>query len=392
MKRHELRHSYPGLAPSGLLGGAEYSDARMDDARLCIEVLRSASRHGAVVNNYVEAIAFERTGGVIRGGARTRSAERPGVHHPCPAGPQCNRPLGGQRLPAGRRRRRSRTSPPRRASTSWHLTPDCHRRSSCCIPRDGRVLFVIPWLTRTDPIDPSRTISPVILIGTTDTNFAGVPEELAATPDDEAYLLDAYNHFFSPPLTSEDVVGSFAGLRPLIRARTDEPSARSREFRIFGAPSGLLTVAGGKFTTYRHMAEVIVDLVAERLGQRRRCRTKEFRLDGAPQVPWREFAGEAVKTLRHRHRLDFAAAWHLVDRYGRRAADVARYLDARPDLAEPVVEGFPDLRVEFLYQRDEEMALRPEDFLLRRTRLGLVHPELLASVCSAHEHPIPVEG
>ena len=104
-----------------------------------------------------------------------------------------------------------------------------------------------------------------------------------------------------------------------------------------------------------------------------------------------EFADDAVKSLRRRHGLDFAAAWHLVDRYGRRAADVCRYLETRPDLAAPVVEGFPDLSVEFLYQRDEEMALRPADYLLRRTRLGLVRPELLASVCEAHEGPTTFE-
>lgn len=384
VRARELRQHFPGLTKDGLLGGAEYSDARMDDARVCIEVLRSASRHGAVVANHVEAIAFERSDGIIRG---VRALDR----------------LSGQEFTIRAKQVLNATGPwvdavcrlageagePFLAPTKGvHLiAPNPGLASAFLLlhPRDGRVLFVIPWLTRTDPVDPERTISPVILIGTTDTNFAGLPEDLLVTPEDEAYLLDAYNHFFSPGLTSEEVLGSFAGLRPLIRARTGEPSARSREFRIFGSPSGLLTVAGGKYTTYRHMAEVIVDLVAERLGQRRHCRTADFRLDGAPEEPWRDFAPEAVKTLRRRHRLSVASCWHLVDRYGRCAGDVTRYLETRPDLAEPIVEGFPDLRVELLYQQQHEMAVRPEDYLLRRTRLGLIHPELLASVCPAHE-------
>ena len=285
MKSRELRQSYPGLTKGGLLGGAEYSDARMDDARLCIEVLQTASRHGAVVSNYVEAIAFERAGGSIRG---VRALDR----------------MSGQEFTIRARQVLNATGPwvdtvcrlagetdePRLAPTKGvHLVAPNPGLSSAFLllhPGDGGVLFVIPGLTRTDPVDPARSISPVILIGTTDTNFAGPPDELAVTSEDETYLLDAYNHYFSPSLASADVVGSFAGLRPLIRARAGEPSARSREFRIFGAASGLLTVAGGKFTTYRHMAEAIVDVVGERLGQRRHCRTRDFRLDGARR-PWR---------------------------------------------------------------------------------------------------------
>jgi glycerol-3-phosphate dehydrogenase len=125
------------------------------------------------------------------------------------------------------------------------------------------------------------------------------------------------------------------------------------------------------------MAEVIVDAVAERLGKRRLCPTRDFRLDGAPEEPWGEFAEAEVKALRRQHRLDDEAAWHLVDRYGTLARDVAGYLATNLELAEPVVAGYPDLRVEFRYQREQEMAVKSEDFLLRRTRLGLVQPELL---------------
>src|SRR5207245_1582004 len=105
-----------------------------------------------------------------------------------------------------------------------------------------------PWLGKT-------------LVGTTDTEADAPPDDLTTTPDDVAYLLEGHNHYFAPPLSATDVLGHFAGLRPLLRARPADPSARSREFRLFTSPSGLLSVAGGKYTTYRHMAEVITDTV-----------------------------------------------------------------------------------------------------------------------------------
>ncbi len=125
------------------------------------------------------------------------------------------------------------------------------------------------------------------------------------------------------------------------------------------------------------MAETITDVVVRRLGLRRRCRTCDFRLDGAPPGEWPAFVETALSRLCSRHHLGPAAARHLLDRYGRHAFDVAAYLDLDPALAKPVIESEPDLRAELAYQRDHEMAMMPTDFLLRRTRLGLFHPELL---------------
>jgi glycerol-3-phosphate dehydrogenase len=127
------------------------------------------------------------------------------------------------------------------------------------------------------------------------------------------------------------------------------------------------------------MAEVVVDAVARRLSLRRRCRTRDFRLDGAPREPWEQFEPAAVARLRADYGLDAAAATHLVRRYGRRAGAVAAYLARDPALRRRVVPDEPDLLAEFAYQRDHEMAMTPADFLLRRTRLGLFRPDLLAS-------------
>jgi glycerol-3-phosphate dehydrogenase len=133
---------------------------------------------------------------------------------------------------------------------------------------DGRVFFVIPWLGKT-------------LIGTTDTLDAGGPDAVSVTPEDVAYLLEGHNAYFSHPLSESDIVGSFAGLRPLLLSKADDPASMTRDFRVFTSPSGLISIAGGKYTTYRHMAEVVTDDIARRLGNRRPCRTRDKRLDGA---------------------------------------------------------------------------------------------------------------
>jgi glycerol-3-phosphate dehydrogenase len=354
-----IQRDFPGLRTAGLLGGATYFDAQMDDARVCIEVLKTAAAHGACLANYVEAAAFE-PGGVraldhVGGGEfviRARqviNATGPWVDAICR--------LAGD------------TSGPHLKPTKGvHLVAPERGLTAACLllhPADGRVFFVIPWLGKT-------------LIGTTDTLCTDSPDGLNVTPADVQYLLEAHNHYLSPALTESDILGSFVGLRPLIQSRAGEPAAMTREFRVFASRSGLLSVAGGKYTTYRHMAEIITDEIACRLGRRRRGRTRHQRLDGAPDILWERFAPAGIASLRNLHALDEKSAQHLVQRYGRRARDVAAYLDRDPSLAYPVTPEEPDLRAELVYQREHEMVIYPADSLLRRTRLGLFRPGLLS--------------
>ncbi len=122
------------------------------------------------------------------------------------------------------------------------------------------------------------------------------------------------------------------------------------------SPSGLLTVAGGKYTTYRHMAEVITDKVVEGLGLSRRCRTRSFRLDGAPEGPWESFAAATINKLTAHCQLDEETARHLVERYGRRAVEVADYRERDPALGRRIVPDESDILAEFAYQRDHEIG------------------------------------
>jgi glycerol-3-phosphate dehydrogenase len=231
-------------------------------------------------------------------------------------------------------------------------------------PADGRVFFVLPWHGRK-------------LIGTTETLGDTNADRVRATSEDIAYLLAGHNHYFAAALRAQDVIGDFAGLRPLLRSGLGDPSALTREYRLWTAPAGLLSVAGGKYTTYRAMAEAVTNEVGRRLGRHRRCRTRHWQLVGAPKGAWKEYWPAETGRLQRRYGLDATSARHLVDRYGRRAADVAVYLEGDADMKKPVVPGEPDLRAELAYQRTHEMAVQPADYWLRRTRLGLFHPALL---------------
>jgi glycerol-3-phosphate dehydrogenase len=348
----EVRGEFPTLQDTSLLGGADYYDAQMDDARLCIEVLRTAALQGARVANYVEAVAFE-SGGI-------RVVDRiSGKEWVLRARQVLN--AAGPWVDAVGRLAGDMSGPNLRPTKGVHLVVRDLGLSSAFLllhPEDGRVFFVIPWLGKT-------------LLGTTDSFTDEAADGLTVTDADVHYLLAGYGRYFSPVLETRDVLGSFVGLRPLIRAKAGDPAGLSREFRLWRSPSGLLNIAGGKYTTYRRMAEVVTDAVIRGLGQPRRSgRTREFRLDGAAGPALHAPPSAAAKYLSE-------GAWqHLLARYGRRAYDVAAILDEDPSLARPVVEGESDLRAEFVYQRRHEMALMADDFLLRRTRLGLFHPRL----------------
>jgi glycerol-3-phosphate dehydrogenase len=363
LNARQLRAEFPGLRETGLQGGAAYCDAQMDDARLCLEVLQTSAWQGACLANYVEAVGFEEVAGQISGvkvvdkvkgdqftirARQVLNAAGPWVDHICQlagdSGDPYLQPTKGVHL----------------------VVPDQGMSSAFLLlhPVDGRVFFVLPWNGRT-------------LIGTTDTLSEHTPDHLKVTEVEVTYLLAGFNYNFKPELQDGDVVNTFAGVRPLLRAKANDPSSLSREFRVWTSPSGLISVAGGKYTTYRAMAEAVTDRVADRLGKRGPCKTRQFRLDGTPAEPWLGFKAAESQRICHEFALDPKAASHLVGRYGRRAIDVAAYVKNDPSLARPITSEEPDLRAELVYQRDHEMALFPADFLLRRTKLGLFHPQLL---------------
>jgi glycerol-3-phosphate dehydrogenase len=383
LSTEKLNGQFPNLLCNQLRSGAEYYDAQMDDARLCLSVIRTAVLQGATVANYVEAVAFlKREGRITAIQARDQLTGNEFVIHARQilnaTGPWAD---GVARL-AG-----DTTEPLLQPTKGVHLiVPERNSESALLLlhPADGRVFFVIPWMNKT-------------LIGTTDTLTDEGPDSLSVTSEEIDYLLRGFNQYFTSTLQPTDVLGTFVGLRPLMRARPGKPSSLSREYRIVESKSGLISVAGGKYTTYRRMAEVLTDTVARQLGRRGPCRTQNFLLDGAlpnsklhvaevvrlPQAGRSlttsvtgRFAALIANLRRSCPELDAASALHFVNRYGYRANDVAAYLQDADGLTR-IVPGEPDLRGELAYQRDHELAINPADFWLRRTRLGLFHRDMM---------------
>jgi glycerol-3-phosphate dehydrogenase len=215
--------------------------------------------------------------------------------------------------------------------------------------KDKRSIFVVPWGDR-------------VYVGTTDTDYEGSLDEPVCTTDDIRYLLDAVNRFLTHPLSSDDVLGTWAGLRPLVRdARSERTADLSRRHSVQRSPGGLITVMGGKLTTYRRMAADTVDDVVSALGRGGRCRTARLSLHGAEG-----FEGVADE--------------HLASRYGSDARTIQAMIAADPSLGAPLVPSLPYLRAEALYAARYEMAHTLADVLARRTRALLLARDETAAV------------
>jgi glycerol-3-phosphate dehydrogenase len=219
------------------------------------------------------------------------------------------------------------------------------------VPNDRRSVFVIPWGDTT-------------YIGTTDTDYSGLVDDPTCTGDDVDYLLAALNRVLSEPVARADVIGTWAGLRPLLRGGSPRTADLSRKHSVHTSPSGVVTVTGGKLTTYRRMAADAVDAVSEVLGVHTASRTKSLRLHGAGGALGSRHATDAVEGG-----VNLPA--HLRGRYGSDAPAVAGLAEADPTLAGPLVEGQPYVRAEAVYAVREEMARTLDDVLSRRTRARL---------------------
>jgi glycerol-3-phosphate dehydrogenase len=235
------------------------------------------------------------------------------------------------------------------------------------VPGDRRSIFLIPWGGCT-------------YVGTTDTDYTGPLDDPQCTPSDVAYVLAAVNAAVTSRLTTADVVSSWAGLRPLVSSAKSERTADlSRRHRIMLSERGLVTVTGGKLTTYRRMASDTVDAVVEHLGRgARRSPTKRLALLGAPGNDALRQPGAAARL----GVVDGVLA-HLAGRYGTEARTVIAMIEADPELAHPLIPGLPYLRAEAVYAARYEMAWTLEDVLARRTRALLLARDASAAAATA---------
>jgi glycerol-3-phosphate dehydrogenase len=345
----------PGLR--GRSGGYRYFECQTDDARLTIEVARAAAAFGAVLANHVRV-----TG--LLGGARVTGAavvdEITGQRLEIRAratvnagGVWAGRILGLAGDPAG--------GPRLVPSKGIHLVfaPGAVRASAAvALPSasgDRRFVFLVPWEDR-------------VYAGTTDTAYSGDLDRPPVDDTDRDYILAAVAQAF-PGVTGRDVVASWAGLRPLLSQGPGDSGAAtgdlSRRHAVFAGPPGLLTITGGKLTTYRAMAEDLVDrLGLEGLGGPCLTRRIPLGLHGSLAAALGLARAEAARLG-----LPPSAAARLVRRYGDDWREAVAMIGRDRSLGEPAADGLPVLRVELELARDREMAVTEEDVLVRRTRL-----------------------
>ena len=352
----EVRETEPALSREGLTGGAMYFDAWADDARVTFENVLDADLHGAAVANYAAVESFGASDGKMAS-ASVRDLIGGGTYE-VRAKEFLN--AAGPWVDDIRRLDDPSAQPCVRLTKGVHLvfsrTLLPVRESIVLADERGRIVFVMPH-------------DRYVLVGTTDTDFTGDPASVRTEIGDVEYLIAVLAESLPGiKLTNADVATSFAGLRALVREKDGAaPSSVPREEVILESGSGLITVAGGKFTTHREIAQKLVDLVMKRLGRRAGiCPTLTTPFSGArPLEKGEESGGAAVMRT-----IPGTAATILKARYGTRAPIVARIASRRPELAQPLSRGCPALGAEVVNAVVNEMAHSVGDFLIRRTSLS----------------------
>jgi glycerol-3-phosphate dehydrogenase len=350
----------PPIRIEGLRRAYLYYDGLTDDARLTFAVLQTAVHLGALVVNYLEATGLVTDAGRVTGAKLTNriSGERITV--------SARTTINATGVWAEEVARFAGPPPPfriRRAKGVHIVVPNARfgmGRTVLVLPEtdDGRIAFIVPW-------------QGVLLVGTTDTEWTRTDNEPEITRDDVTYLLDHASRFLAAPLSPRDVVGAFAGLRPLISAGGAASARLSRRHQVVPSAPGFYSVIGGKLTTFRRMAEDAMNLATgRRAGTPSRTRT--LPLAGA------EGLGEAIPALRaraRRLRLPRATLRHLIRTRGTGASAVLDRVEERPALGEPLSRGWPHIGAEAVVAVREEMAVTLADVLVRRTRLALLLPD-----------------
>jgi glycerol-3-phosphate dehydrogenase len=365
----EVVELVPALATRDPRGAYLFYDCQTDDVRLVLTVLGEAERYGAVSVNGTEVTGLldrdGRADGVLcrdlESGERFQ-IEADNVINATGVWADRIRPeeiLEEEEVP--------RIAPSR--GTHVLLPSDLLplNRGACIVPAgEDRTIFALPWYGRT-------------LIGTTDNDYEGDLAHVQPSGDDIGYLLEAANSFFGLKLGSSDLVGAYAGVRPLISTGDPRKSVDiSRKAELYETSSGLLTITGGKLTTWRRMAKLVVDRMVEREGREAECRTDDTPLGlaaGEGDLDPPDGLTQDDLPPGYRDLLGF--------RYGHAARDVLRVAGERPELAAPIVEGQPDLLAEAVIAARREQARTVADVLLRRTRLGLLAAPQLRSAESA---------
>ncbi len=348
----ETRAEFPGLKKEGLKATGVYYDCQMDDARLVISNVLDARARGASVTNYAEVTGVNRASAGDGWKLRVRdklndeefTVKTDRIVNA--TGPWSDDLAGEWRNESDRFLRPTKGAhivlPPLDTDISGFF-PSIH---------DDRLFFVIPWENRT-------------LVGTTDTDFSGSPDELSVDERDREYLLSNVNHYLEGiEFTEADVSSEFAGLRPLYSTSRGEvgESEVSRDHEILVEQDSIYTIIGGKYTTYRAMAEETLDL----MGVEKKRSTAEVKLPGA----WSDGDREYMKAeLLGKYSLSETQVEELIDRYGSRTGSILEEASKFPNYDEPVGQAETPIKAQVYQAVRNELARKPEDVVRRRTNL-----------------------
>ena len=346
----------PALKPSGLAGALLYYDAQTDDARYTLTVARTAAAHGALIATRVSARQLLRgpdgkqvTGARVHDEESGRDIDVSAKRVVLCAGVWTDLVHELSGIQAGYKVRMSK-------GVHVVVPYEAIRADTGIILRTEKsVLFIIPWGQRW-------------IVGTTDTDWTGDRAEPIPTGEDIDYILEHANRALDRPLTRADVIGVYAGLRPLIAADENTPTTKlSREHVVDTPVPGLTSIAGGKFTTYRVMARDVIDAAVADFGRWVPASvTDQLPLLGADGLA---AASAEAERLAEDYGLPRAAVEHLLDRYGTLTEEVLDLTRDDPALARPLADGHPYLGAEVAYAVTHENALHVEDILVRRVRL-----------------------
>jgi glycerol-3-phosphate dehydrogenase len=356
----EMVDLVPALADLEPESAYLFYDCQTDDVRLVITALGEAERFGAVCLNGARVTAVTEKDGHANGVEFTEADSGETVRI---AADNVVNATGvwADRIRPGEIQREEdvpRIAPSRGAHLLLSTDDLDMGRAACVVPAgEGRSIFALPWYGRT-------------LVGTTDVDHDDGIEQVSPTGEDLGYLLDSLNDFAGTSLTDSDIVGAYAGVRPLISTGDPRKSVDiSRRAELYETSSGMLTITGGKLTTWRRMAKQTVDRIVERSGRHARCQTAAIPL-GMEIDPGQLKAPAEVSEDSLRQ---------LAFRYGHAARKVLKVLDDEPELARPILPGMPDLMAEIAFAADFEQTRNLDDAMLRRTRLGLTAASSLDS-------------
>ncbi len=358
LSRKNVLKLAPALVTKGLKDGYVYYDGQTNDARLTMALIRTAAQYGATITNYTEVTSFIIEQGKI-------------------CGAHIHDTLGDQELTVRARHivnatgvfseqveALTGTEPQVRIEPSKGVHLVLSREDlelgdyAIVLPEteDKRILFIVPWGSRA-------------IFGTTDTG-SGDLDHPTATSEDIAYLLKYLNRYLSVRLTEADIISTYAGYRPLVSSRTSKHSTAklSRTHAVLESPSGLVTIVGGKLTTYRRMAQDTVDVLNRRDGTRPLHPTQSLPLQGSAAWPTvkRDIASKGAALGLSPQTIE-----HLGKSHGSNAVQVLDLVASDASLAALLIDDLPYIRAEVVYACRQEMAMTPYDVLARRTSITL---------------------